>query len=217
MAAILFGSISTVADTSELQRRSFNEAFKAHNLDWDWSREDYRATLGTNGGAKRIAEYAKSVDQDVDAKAVHATKSEIFQKLIGSEGVQPRPGVVESLAEAKANGLKTALVTTTLPENVTALLDALDDVSFDVVVDLSKVQESKPDPASYLYALDQLGEDASSSVAIEDNEGGVAAASAASVKVVAFPNSNTKGGDFSAAVETVDSLDPSHLRQLTTS
>jgi hypothetical protein len=34
MSAILFGSISTLADTSELQRRAFNEAFSAHGLDW---------------------------------------------------------------------------------------------------------------------------------------------------------------------------------------
>ena len=38
MSAILFGSISTLADTSELQRRAFNEAFEAHGLDWNWSR-----------------------------------------------------------------------------------------------------------------------------------------------------------------------------------
>ena len=36
MSAILFGSISTIADTSELQRQAFNQAFKAHGLDWDW-------------------------------------------------------------------------------------------------------------------------------------------------------------------------------------
>ena len=40
MPAILFGSISTVADTSELQREAFNQAFAEHGLDWRWDRDD---------------------------------------------------------------------------------------------------------------------------------------------------------------------------------
>ena len=80
MSAILFGSISTLADTSELQRRAFNEAFAAHNLDWQWSQDDYREMLGSNGGAQRIADYAASRGDDVDAAEVHATKSSIFQE-----------------------------------------------------------------------------------------------------------------------------------------
>jgi hypothetical protein len=37
---ILFGSISTVADTSELQREAFNAAFAEHGLDWRWDPDD---------------------------------------------------------------------------------------------------------------------------------------------------------------------------------
>ncbi len=45
---------------------------------------------------------------------------------------------------------------------------------------------------------------AGTAVAIEDNVGGVAAAAAAGVACIAFPNENTAGDDFSAAAETVD-------------
>ena len=84
MSAILFGSISTLADTSELQRQAFNDAFEAYGLDWEWSRDDYASMLGSNGGAQRIEDYAASRGVDVDAAAVHAKKSEIFQELLGS-------------------------------------------------------------------------------------------------------------------------------------
>lgn len=50
MSAVLFGSISTIADTSELQRQAFNQAFRIHGLDWDWNREDYRGMLAASGG-----------------------------------------------------------------------------------------------------------------------------------------------------------------------
>jgi hypothetical protein len=33
MTTVLFDSIGSLADTSELQREAFNEAFRAHGLD----------------------------------------------------------------------------------------------------------------------------------------------------------------------------------------
>lgn len=217
MAAILFGSISTLADTSEIQRRAFNEAFEAHGLDWNWGRDEYISLLTGNGGAQRIADYAEARNEEVDANAVHATKSAKFQELIEILGIEPRDGVVDALETAKAHNVKLGLVTTTSPENVAALLGGLSDVSagtFDVIVDSSDVEQGKPDPAAYEYALAQLGENAGSSVAIEDNVGGVRSANAASVTCVAFPNQNTAGADFSEAAEVVDKLDSDRLRAL---
>jgi HAD superfamily hydrolase (TIGR01509 family) len=214
VSAILFGSISTVADTSELQRAAFNRAFAEHGLDWTWDRDDYRAMLATSGGRSRVAEYARARGQAVDAQAVHATKSAIFQKSLAGAAV-PRPGVVETIHQARAAGVKVGLVTTTAPENVVALLDALgpdigrDD--FDVVVDAAQVEQPKPDAAAYEYALRQLGEDAASAVAVEDNVGGVRAAIAADVTCVAFPNANTAGHDFPGAARVVDHLDFAEL------
>ncbi|MFY0408659.1 HAD family hydrolase [Solicola sp. PLA-1-18] len=214
MTALLFGSISTLADTSELQRESFNEAFAAHGLDWTWDRDDYVQMLRGNGGADRISAYAAERGQDVDAAAVHQSKSEIFQRRLAESGSTARPGVVESLRAAKDEGAKIALVTTTSPENVEALLASLPDLTrddFDLVVDSSVVGESKPDPASYLYALEQLGETADGAVAVEDNVGGVQAAQAAGVSCVAFPNANTASHDFGEAASVVDHLDPAAL------
>ena len=217
MPAILFGSISTVADTSELQRAAFNRAFRAHGLAWQWDRDDYRATLDTSGGQARIAEHAASRGETVDAKAVHETKSKIFQESLATSDLSPRPGVVDTIRGAKGDGVTVGLVTTTARENVAALIEALaPDVSlddFDVVVDVTSVDEPKPDPAAYAFALDRLGEQAGDCVAIEDNVDGVRAATAAGVVCVAFPNENTAGHDFPTS-HHVERLDLDHLRQL---
>lgn len=210
MSALLFGSISAVADTSELQRASFNEAFAAHDLGWQWDRDEYVQMLRGNGGADRVAAYAADKGQDVDAAAVHATKSEIFQRKLGQSPASWRPGVLESFQEAKRNGAKVALVTTTSPANVAALIGSLPDIEladFDLVVDATDVDQPKPDPAAYRYALDTLGEQASAVVAVEDNVGGVQAAVAAGITCVAFPNANTASHDFGAAAQVVDHLD----------
>ncbi|BBZ29072.1 phosphatase [Mycolicibacterium madagascariense] len=221
MPAVLFGSISSLADTSELQRQAFNDAFSAYGLDWEWSRDDYRSMLGSNGGAQRIADYAAAKGADVDAAAVHAKKSEIFQSLLASSSISPREGVVDVVEEVKRSGQKLGLVTTTSKANVDALLSALephlDAGAFDLIVDLDKVSTPKPDPAAYAYALEQLGEDASHAVAIEDNPGGVKAATAAGIDCVAFPNENTAGSDFASAAETVNALDAAKVVGMATS
>jgi HAD superfamily hydrolase (TIGR01509 family) len=219
MSAILFGSISTVADTSELQRQAFNQAFETHGLDWKWDREQYRELLAKSGGQGRIAEFAKAQGETVDAAAVHRTKSSIFQESLASSGLSPRAGVVDTIKAAKSEGWKVGLVTTTSGENITALLNALaPDIAssdFDVIVDASDVEQPKPDKAAYEFAVTSLGESVSDCVAIEDNVEGVEAALAEGVACVAFPNENTAAHEFAASVQRVDHLDVSELQQLT--
>lgn len=221
MSAILFGSISTVADTSELQRQAFNEAFKAHGLDWTWEQDDYVAMLEQNGGQDRITAYAESRGETVDAAAVHESKSKIFQNTLATSGATPRPGVLETIEKAQREGIKLALVTTTSQENVGSLVAAMrpvvDLASFDLLVDSSQVDEVKPDKAAYAFALESLGESAEDCIAIEDNVGGVQSAASAGVTVVAFPNENTAHHTFDQASGRVDRLDFAELRSLTAS
>jgi HAD superfamily hydrolase (TIGR01509 family) len=217
MSAILFGSIGTIADTSELQRQAFNQAFKAHGLDWYWNREEYLAMLEKSGGQKRIAEYASSTGQIVDAEAIHRSKSEFFQQSLAESQVKPRFGVVETIQDAKSKGLKLALVTTTSQENVSLLIEALrpnvQAADFDLVVDASSVEHPKPDKAAYIFALERLGEKPENCIAIEDNLGGVESAIAAGLDCVAFPGENTAHHDFKKAKHRVDRLDFAQLQE----
>jgi len=211
MPAILFGSISTLADTSELQRQAFNEAFAAHGLAWNWDRATYRNLLANSGGQDRIAAYAADRGDKVDAAAVHLTKSELFQMSLSGTQLAPRPGVVDTIRQARGQGFKVALVTTTNPENVATMLSALAPTvqpgDLDLVVDASQVTASKPDQAAYVFALAHLGVQAGDALAIEDNLGGLASATAAGIRCIAFPNENTTGHDFDGAVANVDRID----------
>lgn len=219
MSSILFGSISTVADTSELQRQAFNQAFVAHGLDWQWDQQDYRSMLAKSGGRARIADYAKSLGQTVDAKAVHATKSKLFQEKLATASLTPREGVVDTIKDAKKNGWKVGFVTTTSRDNISALLDSLaPDVQakdFDVIVDSTSVDQPKPDEAAYSFALHTLGEQPGNCVAIEDNADGIRSALAAGVACVAFLNENTADQDVTGTALRVDRLDVDELQQLT--
>jgi HAD superfamily hydrolase (TIGR01509 family) len=217
VSAILFGSIGTIADTSELQRQAFNQAFKTHKLDWDWNREEYLTMLEKSGGRNRIADYADAIGQTVDAEAIHRLKSEFFQNSLTKSQIKPRSGVVETIQGAKSQGLKIAFVTTTSQENISMLMAALQPslqvTDFDLVLNDSSVDRPKPDKAAYIFALERLGEKSVDCIAIEDNLGGVASAIAAGLDCVAFPNENTAHHDFKRADHLVDQLDFDELRK----
>ena len=83
MKAVLFGSIGTLIETSDIQRESFNQAFKEAGLDWYWDQEDYTKLLKKSGGTKRIEDFAEKNNTNVDAKKLEREKRKfIMKKLI---------------------------------------------------------------------------------------------------------------------------------------
>ncbi len=210
MPAILFGSIGTVAESSELQRQAFNLAFKAHGLDWHWEREPYRKLLVYSGGEQRIKAWAKNqkIHQAVDAHAIHISKSEIYQRLLSESGLQPRPGVLETIRAAQRQGIAVGMVSATSPENVDQLIAALHPhlkaSDFSLLTNSTCFKNRKPAPDAYAYALQKLKISASECIAIEDNSDGLASALAAGIPCVAFPGENTADHDYSRAAEVVD-------------
>ena len=58
--SIIFGSIGTIVETSNIQRKSFNKAFKKLGLDWYWSVNEYKKLLEKSGGENRLSKYAVS-------------------------------------------------------------------------------------------------------------------------------------------------------------
>ena len=57
--SIIFGSIGTLVETSDIQRKSFNKAFKKLSLNWHWSVDEYKKLLENSGGENRLSKYAK--------------------------------------------------------------------------------------------------------------------------------------------------------------
>ena len=201
MRALLLGSIGTLSDTSELQRRAFNEAFRSHDLDWTWERDAYRHMLRQAGGRDRIAAQAEAQGEDVDAGAVHATKSRLFQSYLDAGEASARPGLADLMARAGGEGVALGLVTTTERANVERLLEALgiERATFHVIVSREDVAAAKPAPDCYHYAAAMLAVAPEHCVAVEDNADGVRAAQAAGMTCVAWPNANTQGHDFDGA------------------
>jgi beta-phosphoglucomutase-like phosphatase (HAD superfamily) len=99
-----------------------------------------------------------------------------------------REGVAPLIEQARREGLRQAIVTTTSRVNVEALLDLQFGAAwpqyFQALICGEDVLHKKPDPEAYELALSTLGLSAVEAVAIEDSPGGVAAARTAGIAVV---------------------------------
>ena len=200
MQGLFFGSIGTVVECSELQRRAFNLAFKEHGIDWNWDQTSYRSLLYKTGGKSRIEDFAIKKGYKVDASEIYKTKCTIFNEFLRIQRLEFREGVVESLNYAKKKGLVTAFVSTTLHETIRNILEAQDGILknlFDRVTSFENNFLPKPSPDAYLRICKDLNISPSEVIAIEDNEAGLMSANSAGTDAVAFLGENSLGHDVS--------------------
>jgi HAD superfamily hydrolase (TIGR01509 family) len=113
---------------------------------------------------------------------------ETMVELLTTEPLPVMPGALDLLSEVRAAGLPHALVTSSEPEVVDAVLSRLGAGAFPVVVCAADVAQTKPDPEIYLLAAEKLGVEPQHSIALEDSPNGVAAAEAAGYLAVAVPS-----------------------------
>ena len=179
MKALFFGSIGTIVETSEIQRQSFNLAFKEAGLNWYWYIATYCDLLRAPGGKKRIRNYSKSVLNENIVDLIHSKKEEYFEKFL-SENLSPREGVTEIIDLCTKSKIKLGFITTTSLKNInsikTALLGKLDFSCFDIITSIEDVKNPKPDSEVYAFALKELGLDKNDVYVIEDTKANQSAA-----------------------------------------
>jgi len=218
LTALLFDVDGTLADTEEIHRRAFNTVFARAGLDWKWSRALYGRLLSVTGGKERIRHFIdtslpsfqKPADLDAFIADLHRVKTREFTRIVGEGQLPLRCGVRRLLLEAKAEGLRLCIATTTSPENVTALLEHSIDPKavswFDVIGAGSVVPQKKPAPDIFQYVLQELELPAHSCLALEDSQNGLHSALGAGLPTLVAVNSYTQDQAFDGALLVVDHL-----------
>jgi len=227
LQALIFDVDGTLADTErDGHRPAFNAAFRKAGLDWHWDEALYGELLVVTGGKERIAhfvsrqrpEFAQLPDYAERVAALHKAKTRHYTRLAASGAIPLRPGVARLLHEARSAGLRLAVATTTMPENVSALLvPALGTKAmtwFEVIGAGDVVPAKKPAPDIYLWVLERLGLPASACLAFEDSDNGLRASRAAGLATVVTPCDYTRGQDFPGAAAVLDSLEDCSLARL---
>ena len=211
--ALLFGSIGTLIESSDIQRNSFNEAFKEAGLDWYWDEEDYKILLKKSGGTKRVEDFAQKNNVNINAEKIRNRKTEIFSSFISKNKQELRKSVKEIIKFTKENNIKLAFSTSTTINNVDAvfetLLGQITKHDFEFIGNKSMVRNEKPNPDIYNVTIERLNLRSEECLAIEDTEESSKSAVNAGIKCIGFPGEYHVEDDFDMCIKKMNILDKS--------
>ena len=188
---LLFGSIGSIVETSEIQRKSFNKAFKISGLNWIWTKKIYINLLNKSGGRDRIIKYAKKKNIKVNSQKIRNLKTKFFNNYLKKNSLRLRPGVKNIIDICKKQNIKIAFVSSTSSNNINSIFfslrNSIKKKDFKFIGNSKLVKKHKPNPDIYLMALKKLNLKANDCIAIEDSQESLNSARRAKIKCVIFP------------------------------
>ena len=194
MKSLLFGSIGSIVESSEIQRNAFNAAFKEFGINWYWNVANYIKMLERPGGLNRLIEFSKNKLNLDDAKQIHLLKIKHF-KLLSKKNLKPRDGVLEVIEYASIRNIKIGFITTTTKDTLDLVINNLskqvDFSKFDLITHDELVSKRKPNPEIYKFALKKLEVMHSSSLAIENTIENCRSAMNANIHTLLYPGEYT--------------------------
>ncbi|HRP75087.1 MAG TPA: HAD-IA family hydrolase [Rhodocyclaceae bacterium] len=212
LRALIFDVDGTLANTErDGHRPAFNAAFAEVGLSWHWDEAFYGSLLEIAGGRERIRHYAEHYDpatfarEDFDEllQRIHEIKTRNYQRLLGAGAIPLRADLGQLICDARTEGLRIAIASSSKRENVVGLLKANlgpeADTWFDVIASGDKAASKKPAPDIYLWTLQELELPAHDCLAVEDSAHGLAASLAAGIPTVVTVSDYTINDTFEGA------------------
>ena len=219
LEALIFDCDGTLAETEEAHRAAFNKVFMEHDLDWHWSVETYGELLKITGGKERIRHFLRNynpskaehyIKNDDLIPQMHLRKTAIYMDLVSTGEVPLRPGVERLIREARADGTRLAIATTTNMDPLAALFEGTLGKQamswFEAIAAGDMVVDKKPAGDVYELALKGLDLKGAQCLAFEDTTNGVLSARAANIPVLVTQSEYSIGQDFSGALIVLDHL-----------
>jgi HAD superfamily hydrolase (TIGR01509 family) len=203
--ALLFDLDGTLAETDSLHLPTWVDVLRPYGIEVD--EEFYRESISGRSNSKIVKDLLPDLSAEEGRKLADAKEASFRER---AHELEPLPGLLDFMEEAKSRGLSLALVTNAPEENVEAILLALElGELFDKVVLSDEVGPVKPDPAPYRAALDKLGVRPEGALAFEDSTSGIASSVAAGIPTVGIastqdPEKLLQAGAFVVARDFTD-------------
>ncbi|KAB1210198.1 hypothetical protein CJ030_MR6G024470 [Morella rubra] len=199
LQALVFDCDGVILESEHLHRQAYNDAFahfyircpsSSESQLLNWGSDFYDELQNRIGGGKpkmrwyfgehgwpssTIFEKPPEADED-RAKLIDTLqdwKTERYKEIIKSGSVEPRPGVLRLMDEARAAGKKLAVCSAATKSSVILCLENLIGIdrfqSLDCFLAGDDVKEKKPDPSIYLTASKRLGVSPRDCLVVEDS------------------------------------------------
>lgn len=195
--AVAFDFDGLIVDTETPEYESWRSVYRAYGADLPL--RTWLPHVGRGRDSFDVYDHlAQSVSHPIDREEASRLHRTAFDGMFADAA--PLPGVEDYIAAARARGMGLGIASSSTRAWVEPKLDllGLGDV-FDTVVCADDVGSSKPNPASYLAVIANLGVTAEQAVALEDSPNGVRGAKNAGLLCVAVPGPMTRGESFDHA------------------
>ena len=210
--AIVFDFDGLIVDTEVPEYEAWLGIFRSYGVDLPLSVWTPHIG-GGNDGFDIYAHLAELTGMRVDRDELRDRRRADFAELF--KHAVPLPGVEDYIATARDRGIRIGIASSSTHSWVDPKLEqiGLSDV-FDTVVCSEDVGSAKPDPASYLRALADLGVTSDETFALEDSPTGVHGAKNAGLLCVAVPGVMTRDRSYDHADMRIESLADVPLEEL---
>jgi beta-phosphoglucomutase len=197
MKAVIFDCDGVLVDTEPLHYRAFQTVLSPLGLGHSYEHylEHYIGFDDRDAFLEAFREAGRELDGEVLNLLIHA-KEQALHGMI-SLGIPSFPGVIALVRDLAVHGVPMAVASGALRREVEAFVHGLGLTEhLSLIVAADDVERSKPDPETYLKALDllrlSLSQDAlppGTCLAIEDTPAGIQAAKEAGLFVIGVTNS----------------------------
>lgn len=183
--AVLFDMDGILTDTERLGIEA--EEAVAKEIGINWSRDISYQLLGLT--KKRGNEIMRGYFPDLDPQEFFARFRTWMHAWMEKNGVPLKKGAVELLTWLRANGIKTAVATSSPREALDFyLINAGVDQYFDAFISGENVVNSKPAPDSFLVAAAAVDTAPEEAMVLEDSYNGIRSGRASGATVVMIPD-----------------------------
>ena len=184
--AVIFDMDGTLLDTEKLYMRFWLEA--AHRMGYPM-RPEHVLHIRSMAAIYAQLLLRREVCPDFDYFAVRALRRELMEAYIDVHGVEPKPGMRETLEAIKGRGLRIGLATATEEPRARKYLSMVGaEGYFDAITCAAMVSRGKPAPDIYLLAAQRLGVTPGEAIAVEDAPSGIRSAYDAGLIPVMVPD-----------------------------
>lgn len=184
--AVVFDMDGVLIDTEKHYNAAWCEA--ARMAGFDFKRE--HALMLRSCDVQLAEKMMKDIfGAGFDYFAIREVRRRLVAERLEKYGLEKKPGIDEILAFLHKKNMKAAVATATPIELTLQHLEKIGVRNqFDKIVSAKQVKHGKPAPDVYLYACEQIGEEPSNCIAVEDSPNGIKAAYAAGCKPVMVPD-----------------------------